>query len=163
AVAAMVREDRAAGLHPFCLVVAAGTTNTGTVDPIAESVALAHEEGLWLHVDGAYGGFFQLTDRGRRLFQGIELADSITLDPHKGMFLPYGTGSLVVRDGVRLREAHYAWGDYLQDLAAESDIPNFSEYSPELSRGFRGLRVWLPVQLHGLDAFRAARDEKLDL
>jgi aromatic-L-amino-acid decarboxylase len=79
------------------------------------------------------------------------------------MFLPYGTGSLLVREGYRLREAHQIGADYLQDLAPEEEIPNFTDYSPELSRDFRGLRVWLPVQLHGLAAFRAALDEKLDL
>jgi aromatic-L-amino-acid decarboxylase len=126
-------------------------------------VAVAREEELWVHVDGAYGGFFQLTERGRRLFAGIGDADSITLDPHKAMFLPYGTGSLLVREGRLLREAHRVGGDYLQDLAPEGDVPNFTDYSPELSRDFRGLRVWLPVKLHGLGAFREALDEKLDL
>ncbi len=159
----MVRDDRAAGRLPFCVVASAGTTNTGAIDPIGDIAALAADEGLWLHVDGAYGGFFQLTERGRALFRGIERADSITLDPHKGMFLPYGTGSLVVRDGGRLRDAHYAGADYLQDLAPEGEIPNFSEYSPELTRDFRGLRVWLPLKLHGVGAFRESLDEKLDL
>jgi aromatic-L-amino-acid decarboxylase len=119
---------------------------------------------MWLHADAAYGGFFQLTERGRKRFRGIERADSITLDPHKGMFLPYGTGSLLVRDGSLLREAHYSGAAYLQDVVAGGEIlPNFSEYSPELSRDFRGLRVWLPLQLHGVAAFRDALDEKLDL
>lgn len=163
ALAGMVKEDRAAGLQPFCLVANAGTTNTGAVDPIAECARVAMDEELWLHVDGAYGGFFQLTDRGRALFRGIEQADSIVLDPHKGMFLPYGTGCLLVREGRRLREAHQVGAEYLQDLAAEGEIPNFADYSPELSRDFRGLRVWLPVVLHGLGAFRKALDEKLDL
>jgi aromatic-L-amino-acid decarboxylase len=90
-------------------------------------------------------------------------ADSITLDPHKGMFLPYGTGALLVRDGQRLREAHEIHGPYLQDLAPEADIPNFSDYSAELSRDARGLRVWMPIMVHGLGAFREALDEKLDL
>src|SRR5438309_764674 len=159
----MVQKDRADGLRPFLVVASAGTTNTGRVDPLADVGAVAREEGLWLHVDGAYGGFFQLTGRGRALFRGIDGADSITLDPHKGMFLPYGTGCLLVRDRRQLREAHMVGADYLQDLAPEDEIPNFADYSPELSRDFRGLRVWLPIQLHGLGAFREALDEKLDL
>ena len=159
----MVAEDRQGGLQPFLIVANAGTTNTGAVDAIGEIVDFAGEEHLWVHVDGAYGGFFQLTDRGRRAFKGIEGADSITLDPHKGMFLPYGTGSLLVRDGQLLRQAHQVQAAYLQDLAPEAGIPNFADYSPELSRDFRGLRVWLPLQLHGVNAFREALDEKLDL
>ena len=159
----MVQKDRADGLRPFLVVASAGTTNTGKVDPLADVGALAREERMWLHVDGAYGGFFQLTKRGRALFRAIDTADSITLDPHKGMFLPYGTGCLLVRDRRRLREAHMVGADYLQDLAPEADIPNFADYSPELSRDFRGLRVWLPLMLHGVEAFRVALDEKLDL
>jgi aromatic-L-amino-acid decarboxylase len=159
----MVKRDRDEGRTPFCLVGNAGTTNTGAVDPLDELGSVARDEGLWFHVDGAYGAFFQLTERGRSLFRGIDAADSITLDPHKGMFLPYGTGCLLVRDRSRLREAHQVGADYLQDLAPEDEIPNFSDYSPELSRDFRGLRVWLPVKLHGLGAFRAALNEKLDL
>ena len=159
----MVQKDRADGLRPFLVVASAGTTNTGKVDPLADIGALAREERMWLHVDGAYGGFFQLTKRGRALFRAIDTADSITLDPHKGMFLPYGTGCLLVRDRRRLREAHMVGADYLQDLAPEAGIPNFADYSPELSRDFRGLRVWLPLMLHGVEAFRVALDEKLDL
>jgi len=158
-----VRDDREAGFQPFCLVVSAGTTNTGAVDPLADAATVAGQEDLWLHVDGAYGGFFQLTDRGRARFTGIDRADSIVLDPHKGLFLPYGTGALLVRDGAALRAAHQVGAHYLQDLAPEGEIPNFADYSPELSRDFRGLRVWLPIKLHGLAAFREALDEKLDL
>jgi aromatic-L-amino-acid decarboxylase len=160
----MVAADRAAGLMPFAVVGTAGTTNTGAVDSLEAIADLAEGEGLWFHVDGAYGGFFQLTERGRERFRGIERADSITLDPHKGMFLPYGTGALVVREGQKLRDAHHVGTSaYLQDLAGDADIPNFAEYSAELSRDFRGLRVWFPLQLHGVSAFREALDEKLDL
>jgi aromatic-L-amino-acid decarboxylase len=159
----MVAADRAAGRIPFFVIGSAGTTNTGAIDPLREIADLAEEQDLWMHVDGAYGGFFQLTDRGRTAFAGIERADSITLDPHKGLFLPYGTGSLVVRDGARLREAHFVGQHYLQDFPPEDEIPNFTEYSIELSRDFRGLRVWFPLVLHGVGAFREALDEKLDL
>jgi aromatic-L-amino-acid/L-tryptophan decarboxylase len=163
ALDAMVRADRADGLRPFLVVPSAGTTNTGAIDPLDAVADVAAEHGLWMHVDAAYGGFFQLTDRGRQWFRGIDRADSITLDPHKGLFLPYGMGSLVVRDGAALRDAHFEGAAYLQDLAAEEELPNFTEYSPELSRANRGFRLWLPPAVHGVSAFREALDEKLDL
>lgn len=163
ALHAMVDSDRREGFRPFCVVANAGTTNTGTVDPLVDLVQIAHERRMWVHVDAAYGGFFQLTERGRAMLRGIAGADSITLDPHKGMFLPYGTGALIVRDGERLRNAHQADAHYMQDVHEEREIPSFMHYGPELSRDFRGLRVWLPVKLHGLAAFREALDEKLDL
>jgi aromatic-L-amino-acid/L-tryptophan decarboxylase len=163
ALARMVKQDRADGLRPFLVVPAAGTTNTGAIDPLDDVASIASDEDLWLHVDAAYGGFFQLTDRGRSWFRGIERADSITLDPHKGLFLPYGTGSLIVRDGAALRDAHFVGAAYLQDRMPEAELPNVHEYSLELSRDHRGFRVWLPLVVHGVRAFRDALDEKLDL
>ncbi|MDQ3982470.1 MAG: aminotransferase class I/II-fold pyridoxal phosphate-dependent enzyme [Actinomycetota bacterium] len=157
-----VRRDKRGGKRPFLVVGSAGTVNTGAVDALDDLAQLCAEEDLWFHVDGAYGGFFQMTERGRRRFRGIERADSVTLDPHKGLFLPYGTGSLIVRRGDDLKAAHRGGALYLP-AQSETDLPDFADYTPELSRDFRGLRVWLPLHLHGVGAFRRALDEKLDL
>ena len=163
ALRSRIAEDRRGGKRPFLLVGSAGTTNTGAVDDLEGLADLAAAEGMWLHVDAAYGGFFMLTERGRAAMYGIERADSITLDPHKGLFLPYGTGSLLVRDGAALKRAYSMPAHYLPAMQQDPDFVDFCEISPELSRDFRGLRVWLPVKLHGIAAFRQALDEKLDL
>jgi aromatic-L-amino-acid decarboxylase len=165
ALAALIAADRAQGLQPFLVVAAGGTTNTGAVDPLPAIADLASAHGLWLHVDGAYGGAFVLTDAGRARLAGIERADSITFDPHKGLFLPYGTGCLLARDGAALRQAHHLGAEYLQDLGDAATEVSWSpaELGPDLSRDFRGLRLWLPLMLHGARAFRTALDEKLVL
>jgi aromatic-L-amino-acid/L-tryptophan decarboxylase len=162
-LAAMVAADRARGLSPFLVIGNAGTTNTGAVDSLGELADLARDERLWLHVDAAYGGFFLLTDEGRRTLAGIERADSFAVDPHKGLFLPYGTGALLVRDGAALKRAHAVAADYLPAVPEDPDLVDFGEISPELSRPFRGLRVWLPLKLHGVGPFREALQEKLAL
>lgn len=158
-----IAEDRAAGRRPFLVVANAGTTNTGAVDPLPAIEAIARRHGLWAHCDAAYGGFFRIAPSGGAPLAGIEAYDSITLDPHKTMFLPYGTGVLLVRDPVTLEKAHATEASYLQDVAAAAGQTNFTDLSPELSRDFRGLRVWLPLVLHGVGAFRAALEEKLAL
>lgn len=158
-----VRQDRAAGRRPFLVVGSAGTINTGAVDPLNDIADVARDEDLWFHVDGAYGGFFQLTDRGRTVLEGIQRADTITLDPHKGLFLPYGTGCLLARDAAALRAAHEESAHYLPPASMDHALPDFSSFSPELTRDYRGLRLWLPLHLHGVDAFVRALDEKLDL
>ncbi len=160
---ARIAADRKAGLIPFLIVASAGTTNTGAVDDLEALAELARTEGLWLHVDAAYGGFFMLTERGRTAMRGIHRSDSITLDPHKALFLPYGTGSLLVRDGEALRRAHTVEADYMPPMQNNPELVDFCRYSPELSRDFRGLRVWLPFKMHGAGAFRCNLDEKLDL
>jgi aromatic-L-amino-acid/L-tryptophan decarboxylase len=158
-----IASDREAGLEPFLVIASAGTTNTGAVDPLAAIADVAEREKLWVHVDGAYGAFFMLTERGQATMRGISRADSITLDPHKGLFLPYGTGCLLVRDEGSLRRAHATFAEYMPDMQHDADFVDFSDISPELSRDFRGLRAWLPIKLFGIDAFRDSLDEKLDL
>ncbi|MEJ2084181.1 MAG: aminotransferase class I/II-fold pyridoxal phosphate-dependent enzyme [Acidobacteriota bacterium] len=163
ALAQAIENDRQGGMKPFLIVASAGTVNTGAVDDLEAIADLAADERLWFHVDGAYGGFFALTERGRARLSGLDRSDSISLDPHKGLFLPYGTGCLVVRDGSALKRAHHVVADYMPSLQDDPELIDFSECSPELSRDFRGLRVWLPIKMHGIGAFRQALDEKLDL
>jgi aromatic-L-amino-acid decarboxylase len=155
-----IAEDRRAGLVPFAVVSTAGTTNTGAVDPLDAIADTCAREGLWHHIDGAYGAFFYLCADLRGTLRGLPRADSLTLDPHKGMFLPYGTGALLVRDGATLRAAHEATAAYLPAMPHPADFYDPSQHGPELSRGFPGLRVWLCVKLFGAAAFRGAIAEK---
>ena len=158
-----IREDLQKGLQPFLLVGSAGTTNTGAIEPLHELADLSEKYSLWYHIDGAYGAFFNLCEEGKRKLSGIERSDSMSLDPHKGLFTPYGCGSLLVKDGERLRRAHTMTADYMQDQFTPAGETNFTEHSPELSRSFRGLQVWLPLKLFGVQAFRENLAEKLQL
>ena len=162
-LARAVTADRAAGRTPFLVVGNAGSVNTGAVDDLAALADFARAEGLWFHVDGAYGGFFLLTERGRARMAGVERSDSIVLDPHKSLFLPYGTGSLLVRDGDALKRAHALSAVYLPSMQEDPDLVDFNQISPELSRSWRGLRLWFPIKMHGIAPFRENLDEKLDL
>ena len=156
-----VQADRAAGLRPFLLVASAGTTDTGALDPLGPLADAAEQLDLWYHVDAAYGGAFLLVESMRPRFAGIERADSVVIDPHKGLFLPYGSGAVLLRDPEHLRPSHGLRGAYLQDATDVLDEPSPADLSPELTRHFRGLRMWLPLQLHGLARYRAALEEKL--
>lgn len=162
-LAEAVAADRLRGLTPFLVTANAGTVNTGAVDPLPELARFARDQGLWLHADAAYGGFFRLTDRGREALAGLAEADSVVLDPHKGLFLPYGNGALLVRDGQALRRAHTFGAHYLPESQEDPELVDFHLHGPELSRPYRGLRAWLPLRLYGAGAFRRALDEKLDL
>ena len=156
-----IRQHKAEGLHPFLLVVSAGTTDTGAIDPMEELGGIAKEEDLWYHVDAAYGGFFMLVDELRPAFKGIELADSLTIDPHKGLFLPYGTGAILIKNIEALKKTHYYIAGYMQDAADAVEELSPADLSPELTKHFRGPRMWLPLQLLGVKPFRASLEEKI--
>lgn len=151
--------DRAAGLVPFLVVSSAGTTNTGAVDPLPGIAALCRRESLWHHIDGAYGASFHLCPELRPLLAGLPEADSLTLDPHKGLFIPYGTGAVLVRDGEALRAAHAETASYMPERG-DAGFYDPHQYGPDLSRGFPGLRVWLAFKLYGAARYRAALAEK---
>ena len=158
-----LEEDRRNGIRPWIVIASAGTVDTGAIDPLPEIAELCRRYGAWFHVDGAYGGLFALCDEGKALLRGIEQADSVALDPHKTLFLPYGTGAVVVRDGKLLQDAFSATGEYIRPLGESEVGPSPADLSPELTRHFRALRLWLPLQMAGILAFRAAQSEKLAL
>jgi aromatic-L-amino-acid decarboxylase len=158
-----ITADVDAGLRPFLVIASAGTTDTGTIDPLFGIADLVTAHEMWMHVDGAYGGFFQLTERGRARLSGIERAHSIALDPHKGLSIPFGVGALIVRDEAPLVDAHLGRGAYLKDEDSYEGIRDIASLGPELSRPFRALSVWLPLQLHGVAPFREALDATLDI
>lgn len=161
ALAGAIAADRVSGLRPWLVIAAAGTTDTGAVDPLEAIAVIAARERCWFHVDAAYGGFFLLTDVGRRALHGIERADSVVLDPHKSLFLPYGSGMLIVRDAAPLLATHGYVGPYMQDAVREPGEVSPADVSPELTKHFRALRMWLPLVQLGVGPFRAALEEKL--
>ena len=156
-----IEGDLAAGLRPWLVVATAGSTDVGAVDPLEPIADVAEARGLWLHVDAAYGGFFLLTEHGRLLLSGIERSDSAVMDPHKGLFLPFGSGALLVRDEHQLAKTHRYSASYLSDARDSGGVFSPSDLSLELTRPFRGPRLWLPLKLFGLAPFRAALEEKL--
>jgi aromatic-L-amino-acid/L-tryptophan decarboxylase len=155
--------DQKAGLKPWLAVASAGATNTGAVDPLSRIGLIASTYGLWFHVDGAYGGLFVLCPEGKGVLHGIHQSDSVVLDPHKSLFLPYGTGAVLVRDQQKLYSAFNAEADYMENLLDEVDELSPADLSLELTKHFRGLRVWLPLKLLGVAPFRAALAEKMKL
>ena len=163
ALEATIKADLAGGHNPWMVVASAGTTDTGAVDPLGPIADIAERYGVWMQTDGAYGGVFALLDYGKRLLRGIERSDAVIVNPHKGLFLPYGSGAILVRDGAALRQAHRYSAHYMQDeeTLASADEISPADLSPELTRHFRGLRLWLPLKLLGVGPFRAALEEKL--
>ena len=154
-----IAEDLRAGRIPWLVVGTAGTTDTGAVDPLEEIAVIAARHKVWFHCDGAYGGPFALCAEGKRILRGIERSDSVALDPHKGLFVPMGVGALLVKDAAAMRAAYAFEANYIpREQSAE---PSPTELSPELSRPFRALRLWLPLQVLGTAPFEAAMEEKL--
>ena len=159
-VVAAIDADLAADRLPFLVSANVGTTNTGAVDPIGELADACHERGVWLHVDAAYGAFAVLTERGKRAMPGIERADSITLDPHKWLAMPFEVGCLLVREGRLLEHAFELHPDYLKE-GHEAGV-NFADRGLQLTRASRAIKVWLAIETFGLDAFRATIDRAID-
>ena len=163
ALSRAVADDRAAGLHPIAVCANAGTSSTGSIDPLEELADFCEAEDLWLHVDAAYGGFAVVTERGRELLRGLERADSVGLDAHKWFFQPYEAGCLLVKDRETLSDAFHMPHDILQDTVWGADHPNFADIGLQLSRSARALKVWMSVQTFGMDAFRGAVESGMDL
>ncbi len=163
ALAERIRADRERGLRPFCTIASAGTTNTGAVDDMAAIAGLCRSEGLWMHVDGAYGAAAVLTGRGKRLLAGIELADSLSFDPHKWLFQPFECGCVLVREGRLLEEAFRVTPEYLKDTQARRAEWNYADQGIQLTRGFRALKLWMSIETFGLAAFRAAIERGFEM
>ena len=155
-----IKTDIESGLNPFLVVASAGTTDTGAVDPLDKIAEVSKKYKLWFHIDAAYGGFFIMVAHKKHLFKGIEKADSLVVDPHKGLFLPYGLGAVLVKDKKAVYHSNHYFANYMQDAFNES-VVNPADVSPELTKHFRGLRLWLPLQLHGIEPFKACLEEKL--
>lgn len=163
ALAEQIRKDRTEGLRALAVIANAGTTNTGAIDPLREIADIARENSVWLHVDAAYGGFAALTERGRRLLEGIEQADSVVLDPHKWFYCPFEAGCVLVRRGREMRATFGILPEYMRDVAREEREVNFCDYGLQLTRSFRALKVWMALKTYGAGRFREVIDQCLDL
>lgn len=161
-----IKADIASGLKPFAIVGTAGATNTGAVDSLDQISMLAKKYNLWFHVDGAYGALFMLTESGKTILKGIDQADSVAFDPHKALCLPYGTGALLIRDKKNIQFDYLSASTYMPP-SPETDSTgikvDYADISVELSRDWRGLRVWLPIKTLGIAPFILNLEEKLKL
>ena len=146
----MILKDQEAGYRPFCIVGNAGTTNTGSVDPLIQLSEIAQTYGLWFHIDGAYGAAAILSEPYKQEIEGIGRADSLTLDPHKWWFQPFETGCLLVRDRSTLKRTFQVQAEYLEDTVGEGEEINFYDYGIQLTRSFRALKLYTYLRIHGL-------------
>ena len=162
ALETQIKHDEHIGLNPFLIIANAGSTDVGAIDPMEKLSNISKTHNIWMHVDAAYGGFFMLTGLGKERLKGIELADSVILDPHKSLFMPYGLGIVLVKNIDHLASAHAYSANYMRDAEMENQYSP-ADLSPELSKHFRGLRMWLPLKLYGQSAFSDYLNEKLQL
>ncbi len=159
----LIVADRKSGLNPWLIIGSAGTTDVGAADPLEEIGTIAEKNKLWFHLDAAYGGFFVLTESAKKILSGIDKSDSIIMDPHKGLFIPYGSGAVLVKDKQKLFNSHHYLANYMQDALNSTDELAPADLSPELSKHFKGLRLWLPLKLVGINPFRSMLEEKIFL
>jgi glutamate/tyrosine decarboxylase-like PLP-dependent enzyme len=150
-----IREDREAGLLPFCLVGNAGTVNTGAIDPIDELVTIAKEEGLWLHVDGAFGAIPKILPEFNEQLKALEQVDSLSFDYHKWLYVNYEVGCVLIRDEIAHREAFATAVNYLalHERGLSGGPENFTNFGMELSRNFKALKVWMSLKEHGIEKY----------
>jgi glutamate/tyrosine decarboxylase-like PLP-dependent enzyme len=161
ALQSMLERDKKDGFTPFLIVGSAGSTDLGIIDPLDKMGLLANSYGCWFHVDGAYGGFFIMVEQFRSSLAAIALSDSVVLDPHKSLFLSYGTGAVLIKNRVTALKTNYYRANYMQDAEGDYAIMNPADVSPELTKHFRGLRMWLSSQYFGIAPFRAPLEEKI--
>ncbi|MFT0716317.1 pyridoxal phosphate-dependent decarboxylase family protein [Flagellimonas lutimaris] len=158
-----IAKDRLEGLQPFCLIASAGTTNTGTVDPLVELGNICKKEDIWYHIDGAYGGAAILSKKGKQAMKGIEKADSLTVDPHKWFFQPYEMGCLLIRNHKNLSHTFTEKPEYLRDIEGNTSEINFYDHGIQLTRRFRALKFYMSLKTFGLKEFRDAITYNIDL
>ncbi|PQJ73020.1 pyridoxal phosphate-dependent decarboxylase family protein [Polaribacter butkevichii] len=158
-----IAKDQLEGRKPFCIIASAGTTNTGTVDPLDALADICEKENLWFHIDGAYGGAAILSKKGSRILRGIERADSLTVDPHKWFFQPYEIGCLLVKDASWLSNTFSEKPEYLRDIEGNESEINFYDYGIQLTRRFRALKFYMSIKTYGLNAFKKAITYNIDL
>ena len=158
-----IQRDRSNGLRPFCVIATPGTTNTGAIDPLPKLASFCQEVGLWLHADGAYGASAVFCERGRQLLDGISGVNSLSWDPHKWLFQPYEIGCLLVRNRTNLRDAFRVLPEYLDDAVGSEEEVNFCDYGPQLTRGFRALKLWMSLQVFGAETFGQAVQRGFEL
>ena len=151
-----IARDQIEGLQPLCVIATAGTTNTGTVDPLEEISKICKSHDLWFHIDGAYGGAAILAKNGKQLLKGISKADSLTVDPHKWFFQPYEMGCLLVRNHKYLKSTFVEKPEYLRDIEGNESEINFYDHGVQLTRRFRALKFYMSIKTFGLKAFRNA-------